>query len=479
MAALGALTSGAQQALRTGGRFPLLPEDYARALDELEALTDGTTPTAADAGAPQPSGPGTPAPSGPAASASSAPVVVPSATAPATTPATTPGTTPAAARPAAAPAASSGPLTVIAAVAGAVLLVLLVGRLVRRRRTPVMSARQVVGLLDAGRLLSQARDDAEVASVATCELARLLRVGGAVLVAWGGDAGPAVLSDPAGVLAAGAAASDGVLGRVATTGQGAVQTLDEDPALGSRAVVAVPVLVGGAVRAVLAAVRPAAQPFGVEDLRVAAELAPLVASALQGAATLADVRAQAGRDALTGLPNRRSLDADLHAEVGRQEGRTTAVAMVDVDHFKAFNDREGHAGGDLALRAVATVLADCVREQDSAYRYGGEEFCLLLRQITRAEAVAVLETVLAAVRAVDVPGAARQPAGYLSVSAGVALVGGEEPAEAVRRADEALYEAKREGRDRFAVADDLPRPVPPAQRRPVEQGQDAAASPSL
>ena len=111
VAALGALTSGAQQALRTGGVFPLLPEDYVRALDELEALADGTTPTAAGTGAPQSSGPGTPA-----ASASSVPSGVPSSAAPLTN------------RQAVAPtasSASSGPLPVVAVV-GAVVLVLLI-----------------------------------------------------------------------------------------------------------------------------------------------------------------------------------------------------------------------------------------------------------------------------------------------------------------------------------------------------------------
>lgn len=477
--ALGRLTEVARRALTEGTRFPVPADDYVHALDDLEARAAGEVPL--DGRAPAPTGavpaagttPGPGATSGPAAPRSTA-------TGAATvTAAATSG-------PAASGATSSGaasPGWLLAAAGAVVALLVGAGGVVARRgrrRAPVMSARQVVGLLDAGRLLSDARDVAGVAAVAAAELGRLVRVPGTLLVGTDGGREPAwtVLADPQGLLAPGTSPG-GVLARVAATGQGTVQTVDGDPALGPCAVLAVPVLVGGAVRAVLGAVRPAAQPFGADDLRVAAELAPLVASALQGAAALEDVRAQAGRDALTGLPNRRSLDADLHAELGRQEGRTTAVVMVDVDHFKAFNDREGHAGGDLALRAVATALAASVRAQDRAYRYGGEEFCLLLRQVTRAEAAGVLEAVFAAVRAADVPGAARQPAGHLSVSAGVALVGGTEPADAVRRADEALYEAKRTGRDRFVVADDGPGSTPrgpaapPAQRRAAESDQGA------
>ncbi|WP_088315281.1 diguanylate cyclase [Kineosporia sp. R_H_3] len=354
------------------------------------------------------------------------------------------------------PAALLGPAVALAVVAASFVAL-------RRRRRPagtVLSARHVVGLLDAGRLLGDARDVAGVAQVAVAELGRMLRVEAVVLLAADGHRGGGrqVLADPRGCLDGAPEPVPGLLARVAATGQASLEVLDADPCLGDRAVLAVPVLAGGEVVAVLAAVRPAGQPFGVDELRVATELAPLVASALHAAAALETVRTQATRDALTGLPNRRSLDLDLRAEVELNAGRTTAVVMVDVDHFKKFNDREGHAAGDVALQAVARVLASAVRDQDGAYRYGGEEFCLLVRQVTEAEVRTLLDRVLDAVRAVDVPGAVAQPAGHLSVSAGVALVETEDAAVAVLRADEALYRAKELGRDRYAVAPPLAGP---------------------
>ncbi|WP_143448723.1 diguanylate cyclase [Kineosporia sp. A_224] len=463
VAALGPLRAQDRTALREGRPPALLPEDYVRALDELEDAASGVEP--APAGTQEP---GTPGPAGLAVTASTS--------APATTPATTPASAPASS-PTAAPATPAGterPGTglPVAALGPAAALALVAASAValRRRRRPagtVLSARHVVGLLDAGRLLGDARDVAGVAQVAVAELAKLLRVEAAVLLAADGRGGGRrqVLADPRGCLDGVPEPVTGLLARVAATGQASLEVLDDDPCLGDRAVLAVPVLAGGEVVAVLAAVRPAGQPFGVHELRVATELAPLVASALHGAAALETVRTQATRDALTGLPNRRSLDLDLRAEVELHAGRTTAVVMVDVDHFKKFNDREGHAAGDAALQAVARVLAAAVRDQDGAYRYGGEEFCLLVRQVTEAEVRALLDRVLDAVRAVDVPGAAAQPAGHLSVSAGVALVETEDAAVAVLRADEALYRAKELGRDRYAVAPPLAGPAgarPPA-----------------
>ncbi|MBI4941120.1 MAG: sensor domain-containing diguanylate cyclase [Actinobacteria bacterium] len=477
VAALGPLRSEDRTALREGRPLSLLPEDYVRALDELEDLASGAGP--APAGTQEPGAPG---PTRTAVPVTATAPATSSATSSATSPGTSSGTSPVTS-PTAAPATPAsgdrpgtglpvgvlGPAAALALVAASVVAL-------RRRRRPagtVLSARHVVGLLDAGRLLGDARDVDAVAQVAVAELTKLLRVEATVLLAADGrGGGRQVLADPRGCLDGAPEPVAGLLARVAATGQASLEVLDDDPCLGDRAVLAVPVLAGGEVVAVLAAVRPAGQPFGLDELRVATELAPLVASALHGAAALETVRTQATRDALTGLPNRRSLDLDLRAEVELHAGRTTAVVMVDVDHFKKFNDREGHAAGDAALQAVARVLAAAVRDQDGAYRYGGEEFCLLVRQVTEAEVRALLDRVLDAVRAVDVPGAAAQPAGHLSVSAGVALVETEDAAVAVLRADEALYRAKELGRDRYALAPPLAGPA--AARPPTDPAADPA-----
>lgn len=150
-------------------------------------------------------------------------------------------------------------------------------------------------------------------------------------------------------------------------------------------------------------------------------------------------------DPLTGLANRRRLDADLVREIARADrgGEPLAVAMVDLDHFKAYNDEHGHLEGDLLLASFGAYLAAQVRAMDAVGRYGGEEFLLLLPNTTAAEADAVAGRLLRAWRA----------SSPTTFSAGVAQrVQGESPEALVARADRALYAAKAAGRDRVGVA---------------------------
>ena len=105
------------------------------------------------------------------------------------------------------------------------------------------------------------------------------------------------------------------------------------------------------------------------------------------------------RDALTGLLNRRQLDADI-AEEGRRGNRYDrpwTFVLCDVDHFKSLNDQHGHLFGDEVLRDVAVTLRDGFRDTDAAYRYGGEEFALLLRETDMAAATAVVERLRSAI----------------------------------------------------------------------------------
>ncbi len=160
-------------------------------------------------------------------------------------------------------------------------------------------------------------------------------------------------------------------------------------------------------------------------------------------------------DALTGVPNRRAFDQALRGETRRcgRSGQPLSVVMVDLDDFKRFNDSFGHSIGDDALCAVARALSSCLhREGDLLTRFGGEEFALVLPGSDRAGAFVVAERLLAAVRACAV----RQAPGWtFSVSVGTATwhpaAGPVRPRELLSRADEALYAAKRLGKDR-AVA---------------------------
>ena len=161
-------------------------------------------------------------------------------------------------------------------------------------------------------------------------------------------------------------------------------------------------------------------------------------------------------DPLTGLPNRRHLDATLARALARRarEPAPLAVALLDVDRFKAYNDRFGHDGGDRALRAVAAALRTCAAATDTVGRHGGEEFMAVLPGGPAGRARAWAERLRAVIEAST---AGRTgDAGPLTVSLGVTELGaGDASADAaslLRAADAALYRAKEHGRNRVETA---------------------------
>ncbi len=186
------------------------------------------------------------------------------------------------------------------------------------------------------------------------------------------------------------------------------------------------------------------EPTSVELLDA---LLPQIAISVRQALT----EREAKRDQLTGLPDRRVLEARLEDAYRRcrAEGSSMAVVMCDIDRFKRINDRHGHAAGDGALLQVAEVLESCRRDTDLCARYGGEEFAVVLERGDGDTALAVAERIRQAVGTTVFLHERRRIA--LRVSAGVAAY----PAlyvssgkELLLLADEALYEAKRRGRDR-------------------------------
>ncbi len=162
-------------------------------------------------------------------------------------------------------------------------------------------------------------------------------------------------------------------------------------------------------------------------------------------------------DPLTEIDNRLRMHEDLEASVARARryGQRYCAAICDIDYFKRYNDRFGHLAGDEALRMVAQTIRATLRQGDGVYRYGGEEFLVILTEQTIKEASAAMERVRAAIeRLTLVPdGVARQ--GLLTISTGVAELRREPSTEWVRRADEALYRAKRLGRNRVELAQEL------------------------
>jgi two-component system cell cycle response regulator len=161
----------------------------------------------------------------------------------------------------------------------------------------------------------------------------------------------------------------------------------------------------------------------------------------------------AAHDALTGLFNRRYFERRLREESAhaRRHLRPFAIVMVDLDHFKLVNDTYGHDDGDQVLRHMAEVIQAQLREDDVACRYGGEEFVLLLRATTGMAARIVANRLRANLASRPIPLGEKNEPKHITFSAGVAAAddrNGFNADDIVQRADQALYRAKRAGRNR-------------------------------
>jgi diguanylate cyclase (GGDEF)-like protein len=193
----------------------------------------------------------------------------------------------------------------------------------------------------------------------------------------------------------------------------------------------------------------------------------LIAALTRRAAAENQLALLANTDGLTGLCNRRRFDEALEAEWRRSQrsGAPLALLLIDADHFKAYNDRHGHQAGDAALAAIASCIAKATeRGSNLAARYGGEEFAVLLPGVNAEGAFELAEKIrghLACVRNAQ----RDRPVAFPTISVGLACLFPQaslDPDDLVREADEALYQAKRDGRDRVVRApraSTLPRPL--------------------
>jgi diguanylate cyclase (GGDEF)-like protein len=181
----------------------------------------------------------------------------------------------------------------------------------------------------------------------------------------------------------------------------------------------------------------------------------------------AELESQANTDRLTGLPNRRSFDSHINKEFrrllrsrrGNQKKGQMAVVVIDVDHFKLFNDTNGHVAGDACLRAIAESIRSCIsRAGDLACRFGGEEFVVVLPDTDEAGALVVAEAIRLAVEHIALPHTTSPVAKVVTVSAGVAALEVEENFQIellIEWADQALYAAKNAGRNRVVGSTSL------------------------
>ncbi len=178
---------------------------------------------------------------------------------------------------------------------------------------------------------------------------------------------------------------------------------------------------------------------------------------------LENVRKEAMTDGLTGLANRKAFDTEIKrlSSESKQNGTVFTLLMVDIDHFKSFNDNFGHQVGDQVLRLVARTLKDGVKGKDFAARYGGEEFVIILPDTDIANAMAVGNSLRKTIATKDVINRSTGDIlGRITMSVGVAeCVPGEAMEDLIERADAALYTAKHNGRNQVAAA---PTPKPKA-----------------
>jgi diguanylate cyclase (GGDEF)-like protein len=180
-----------------------------------------------------------------------------------------------------------------------------------------------------------------------------------------------------------------------------------------------------------------------------------IASALQNARLHAQINELAIRDGLTGLFNRHQLEERMRYsyDVSRRYGRELSVLMVDIDHFKTFNDTYGHQVGDLVLREVATVLKQRLRSTDIIGRYGGEEFMAILQETGEIGAEIVSQDLVRMVEALEID-AGLDKALKVTISAGYAYFPGDAASieNLIKIADLGLYQAKRAGRNQVGYA---------------------------
>ncbi|OUS14479.1 hypothetical protein A9Q97_03710 [Rhodospirillales bacterium 47_12_T64] len=166
------------------------------------------------------------------------------------------------------------------------------------------------------------------------------------------------------------------------------------------------------------------------------------------------LREQATKDALTGLYNRRYLMDVLSNEVSRSERhrKVIGVLMMDLDHFKRFNDTYGHDCGDLVLSKLGSTIKRCCRDHDICCRYGGEEFTVILMESTLDNMGVIAERICSAVRAIEII-YNNQSISDLSISIGISVFPfhGSTPEELLKEADKVLYQVKKEGRDGYKI----------------------------
>lgn len=210
--------------------------------------------------------------------------------------------------------------------------------------------------------------------------------------------------------------------------------------------VIVPLMTADKVVGVLCLYIPADVKLDKGKIDLLSSIGSQIGIAIENSKLYEQTKALSLHDPLTGLANRRYMEIFLERgfNEARRYGRLLSVIMLDIDHFKKYNDTHGHQAGDKLLQEIARIIMECVRDTDLVARYGGEEFLILLPEIDMTRAPEVAERLR---RAVEEKAGVTISLGVSSFSQGM-----EKKEELVHKADEALYRAKEEGRNRVVMA---------------------------
>jgi diguanylate cyclase (GGDEF)-like protein len=237
------------------------------------------------------------------------------------------------------------------------------------------------------------------------------------------------------------------------------------------ALLAVPLLADGVKPiGVIALQRPATNSFGKDEVELLRKIAGQTALVLDRIAQYQHHRELSFTDELTGMFNRRYFNQRFDREMQRalRYERPLTAIMIDIDHFKTFNDNHGHLMGDRVLRIVAELLESNIRKADIPARFGGEEFVILLPEIDKEHGYKVAEKLRRAVEKAEFPKEETQPLGRITISLGVASFPEDSTSapDLLERADRALYLAKTLGRNQVAIAQPSPAEGNNARRAP-------------
>lgn len=259
----------------------------------------------------------------------------------------------------------------------------------------------------------------------------------------------------------------GIVGRAAKRGKtisidagAAAQMAEGERIDGIESGIVVPLIVGARVVGTLECWSRTPHCFDTDDERILEMMATQVATAIVSADSHEQSQRDAHTDALTSLPNRRQLNEDVHGVLVEATLNDVphAIAMIDIDHFKRFNDDYGHRVGDITLQRVAEVLKSSIREEDRVYRFGGEEFLIIFADVDGETALKLAERARVSVERAPLTGDSMQPVGPVTISVGVALfpAHGHDVEALIDIADRAMYASKELGRNRVTLAGSEP-----------------------